>query len=283
MLLAGYNSDSDDAEDVPEASPPAPTAVPAKPAAAAEPPEAGGDSGPAPKKRKVDYARLTASVARPLDLSNLGDKPEVQALAVKPIAKKEGLLASLPTARPVLGRNKNQGITLEPPKPVPVESRVERAPTTMVVQSAPDVEDDEPTPGGTQVLAQEDDGENAITEAQLVGMSKRERQEVLEGVKNAPLAKEGQFRDKDWRINAVIAKGALGNLQDKSAPKDILTDTWDAAAGAPVVTSAPNMIQARKHQINWLAYDMQQKSAELLDRSMQGQLTKSQTYAKYGW
>ena len=43
------------------------------------------------------------------------------------------------------------------------------------------------------------------------------------------------------------------------------------------------MIQSRKHQINWLAYDMQQKSAELLDRSMQGQLTKSQTYAKYGW
>ena len=80
-----------------------------------------------------------------------------------------------------------------------------------------------------------------------------------------------------------MAKGANGAVERERVRPGVATNSWDAAAGVATTSMEPNLVQKRKHQINWLAYDMQQKSAELLDRSMQGQLTKSQTYAKYGW
>eukprot|EP00741_Cyanophora_paradoxa_P007245 tig00001094_g7009.t1 len=45
----------------------------------------------------------------------------------------------------------------------------------------------------------------------------------------------------------------------------------------------PDMTSRRKHQITFLAYDVQQRAAELEEKRSQCKLTKSQTWGKYGW
>merc|ERR1719326_940227 len=124
-LLTGYNSDADsDAEsdaEPPLVEPPAPTPLVRKEAPEATKevaPPSSSDGAPS-KKRKIDYARLTSGVARPLDLTQ-HVKGEVPTGPVKVASASTGLLAALPSAKPMLGRTTGcTQISLAKLKPAP--------------------------------------------------------------------------------------------------------------------------------------------------------------------
>jgi len=58
---------------------------------------------------------------------------------------------------------------------------------------------------------------------------------------------------------------------------------WNRRTGAVESSHKPSSMQKRKHQINSLAFDCKERSAELQARAAQGFKTKAQTMAKYGW
>ena len=63
----------------------------------------------------------------------------------------------------------------------------------------------------------------------------------------------------------------------------IAAEFWNRSSGSKESTYQPSRLQKRKHQINSLAFDCKERSAELQARAAQGFKTKAQTMAKYGW
>jgi hypothetical protein len=218
------------------------------------------------------------------EVEEVGEAAENAAdLAADVAAGGGGLLASLPTAKPMLGRTTG-GTQISLAKLAPAPDLPQKAPGLMPAVPS------EAKPILGDGAGQEAEPEEVPLEAEdftaldLPGVSEREKAEILKGMREGVGTVRGSdLHDKDWHIKAAVAKGASGAVEKERVRPGVTTNSWDAAAGVATTSNEPNMVQKRKHQINWLAYDMQQKQDELHDRSQQGMLTKSQTYAKYGW
>lgn len=89
-----------------------------------------------------------------------------------------------------------------------------------------------------------------------------------------------QMTNPDWYKDDQALKGRMGMKGEKVSFECSL---YDAAKWEMSAHSNPTRTQKRKHQINWLAHDAMEQEAELLERTTQGKMNKSQTYLKYGW
>eukprot|EP00920_Eleutheroschizon_duboscqi_P001748 GHVT01004517.1.p1 GENE.GHVT01004517.1~~GHVT01004517.1.p1 ORF type:complete len:526 (+),score=50.00 GHVT01004517.1:308-1885(+) len=88
------------------------------------------------------------------------------------------------------------------------------------------------------------------------------------------------LRDPNWAMTSTIHAPASGKRKPKA---EIVTKVWSAQTEKTETTNEPRKMQKRKHQINWLAHEAQEKEMDLLERTAHTRQSKYQTQMKYGW
>eukprot|EP00375_Theileria_parva_P002492 XP_765170.1 hypothetical protein [Theileria parva strain Muguga] len=61
------------------------------------------------------------------------------------------------------------------------------------------------------------------------------------------------------------------------------TRLMETEDGHVITTNVARRTQKRKHQINWLAMEAQDKEAEILEQTIHMRKSKRETQMKYGW
>lgn len=90
-----------------------------------------------------------------------------------------------------------------------------------------------------------------------------------------PVVSADDLRDKNWSQQLREADGVLSS--------NSLFAKSSASSDPSLPQSTSDKQPQKKHQINWLAQDMKQKEAALLEKSAVGKQKQRNTAIKYGW
>jgi len=106
------------------------------------------------------------------------------------------------------------------------------------------------------------------------GVGKRGRS-LIPKLEEIPVVSADDLRDKNWSQQLREADGVLSS--------NSLVAKSSASSDPSLPQSTSDKQPQKKHQINWLAQDMKQKEAALLEKSAVGKQKQRNTAIKYGW
>lgn len=107
------------------------------------------------------------------------------------------------------------------------------------------------------------------------GVTQRERS-LIPKLDEIPVVSADDLRDKNWS-QQLRGEGDGVHSSDSGVAQT------SASSDPSLRQSTSDKQPQKKHQINWLAQDMKQKEAALLEKSAVGKQKQRNTAMKYGW